>query len=380
MDSGVVRINHGSDVFVVRACSNDDGADLLAIAGEHSVEVFRVSPPISERVASFHVGRRITALAWSPRSVSPSSSDDWVIEIAAAASDFSLHLLTKSSTSSENTFAFGGGLSGHHGKVNDMCFCGGRDQDNARYVATVADDKMLMVWDLHPALDISSGIPSPERSLGTDASPSPHPRPQPTSYVISFPHPLVTVNCHQSSSKEFLVSDSRGSIFLTDWRSDPEQSEQGSWRHSSVIELVEPHGLSKSLMGISSQWTGFAAWRQDNIDIVGATYGSRFSIWDLSKSQGGKPLQTGISFPEGGHQFRWCPTSPDYFAVASQCATKGAVIHIHDMNYVHAQPHVINIAPRPHRVRDFDFMARRGNPVLAVAYGVEVVVFPIGVE
>lgn len=129
------------------------------------------------------------------------------------------------------------------------------------------DDKMLMVWDLHPALDISSGIPSPERSLGTNASPSPHPRPQPTSYVISFPHPLVTVNCHQSSSKEFLVSDSRGSIFLTDWRSDPEQSEQGSWRHSSVIELVEPHGLSKSLMGISSQWTGFAAWRQDNIDM-----------------------------------------------------------------------------------------------------------------
>lgn len=38
---------------------------------------------------------------------------------------------------------------------------------------------------------------------------------------------------------------------------------------------------------------------------VGATYGSRFSIWDLSKSQGGKPLQTGISFPEGGHQFRY---------------------------------------------------------------------------
>ncbi|KAG1778608.1 hypothetical protein EV702DRAFT_1219177 [Suillus placidus] len=363
MDSGVMRINHGTDVFVVRACSNDDGADLLAIAGEHSVEVFRVSPPISERVASFHVGRRITALAWSPRSISPSSSDDWVIEITAAASDFSLHLLTKSSTSSENMFAFGGGLSGHHGKVNDMCFCGGRDQDNARYVATVADDKMLMVWDLHPALDISSGIPSPERSIGSDASSSPHPRPQPTAYVIAFPHPLVTVNCHQFSSKEFLSKASRG-----------------AGGTPGVIELVEPHALSKSLMGISSQWTGFAAWRQDNIDIVGATYGSRFSIWDLSKPQGGKPLQTGISFPEGGHQFRWCPTSPDYFAVASQCPTKGAVIHIHDMNYVHAQPHVINIAPRPHCVRDFDFMARRGNPALAVAYGVEVVVFPIGVE
>lgn len=103
--------------------------------------------------------------------------------------------------------------------------------------------------------------------MGTNASSSPHPRPQPTAYVIAFPHPLVTVNSHQFSSKEFLVSDCRGSVFLTDWRSDPEQSEQGTWRQSSVIELVEPHALSKSLMGISSQWTGFAAWRQDNIDM-----------------------------------------------------------------------------------------------------------------
>jgi hypothetical protein len=42
-------------------------------------------------------------------------------------------------------FAFGGGLSGHHGKVNDMCFCGGRDQDNARYVATVAGASLIQI-------------------------------------------------------------------------------------------------------------------------------------------------------------------------------------------------------------------------------------------
>ncbi|KIJ69548.1 hypothetical protein HYDPIDRAFT_172915 [Hydnomerulius pinastri MD-312] len=380
METGVFRLDHGSDVFVVRSCYNEDGADLLALGGEHSVEVYQISPSSSKRLASFHIGTRVTALAWSPRSLSPSSSDDWVIEIAAAGIDFGLHLLTKSASSAEYIFPFGGGLSGHHGKVNDMCFCGGRDQDNARYVATVSDDKMLMVWDLHPALDIASGIPSPEISANNYNSSSPNPRPQPTAYVIAFPHPLTTVSSHPTSSKEFLVSDCRGSIFLTDWRTDPELTEQGSWRHSTLVELVEPHALAESLMGTSSQWTGFAAWCRANVDIIGATYGPRFAIWDMSKLRGGKPTHRGISFPEGGHAFRWCPTNPDYFAIAAHSITKGAVIHVHNIGYVHAQPSVINVAPRPHRIRDFDFMALRGQPLLAVAFGRQVAVFSLGDE
>lgn len=58
--------------------------------------------------------------------------------LTAASLDFGLHLLTKSSFAPEHVFPFGGGLSGHHGKVNDMVFCGGWDQDTARYVATVS--------------------------------------------------------------------------------------------------------------------------------------------------------------------------------------------------------------------------------------------------
>ena len=58
--------------------------------------------------------------------------------LTAASIDFGLHLLTKSSSASERIFPFGGGLSGHHGKVNDMVFCGGWNQDTARYVATVS--------------------------------------------------------------------------------------------------------------------------------------------------------------------------------------------------------------------------------------------------
>jgi len=379
MDAGVIRIDHGSDIYVVRSCYHEDGHDLLAFGGEHSVEVYQIGATSAKRLASFHIGTRVTALAWSPRTLSPSSSDNWLIEIAAAGIDFGLHLLTKSASSSEYIFPFGGGLSGHHGKVNDMCFCGGHDQDNARYVASVSDDKMLMVWDLQPTLNISSGVPSPENSSRNTSSP-PSPRPQPTAYVIAFPHPLITVNSHPGSSKEFLVSDCRGSIFLMDWRTDPVLTEQGSWRHSTLVELVEPHALRDSLLGNSSQNMGFAAWRRDNADIVGASYGSRFAIWDMSKLRGGKPIHTGISFQDGGHSFRWCPTNPDYFAIAAHSVKRGAVLHVHNIGYVNAQPSIISVAPRPHRIRDFDFMALRGQPLLAIASGQRVAVFSIGDE
>lgn len=380
MDAGVFRLNHGSDVYVVRSCCNEDGADLLALGGEHSVEVYQINTTSLKRLATFHIGNRITALAWSPRSTSPSRSDDWIFEIAAASADFGLHLLTKKSTDAESMFPFGGGLSGHHGKINDICFCGGRNEDNVRYVASVSDDKMLMVWDLNPTLDICSGVPSPVRSPrgGDLSSTSPHPRPQPTAYAIAFSHALTTVNSHPSSSKEFLVSDCRGSVFLTDWRTDPELTEQGSWRHSVVVELNESRALSDSLTATTSQWSGFAAWRRDSADIVGVSYGPRFSIWDLSKLRGGKPLHTGTSFPEGGHSFRWCSTNPDYFAISAHSNTRGAVIHVHNVGYLQAQPSVINVASRPHYIRDFDFMALHGQPVLAVAFGHQVAVFPLG--
>ena len=165
-----------------------------------------------------------------------------------------------------------------------MTFCGGRSEDSARYVATVsgiipnippslltlllsADDKMLMVWDLHPAtVDISSSVLSLEGSPPQNAT-SPADRLQPTAYVIAFSHPLTTISSHPSTSKEFLVSDCRGSIFLTDWRSDPQDIDPSNWRHSSLIELVEPYMLSDSTMGLSMHWSGSVAWRGDTTNM-----------------------------------------------------------------------------------------------------------------
>ncbi|KAF9264935.1 hypothetical protein L218DRAFT_958100 [Marasmius fiardii PR-910] len=396
---------HPSQIYVLSACQNDD-SDLIAVGGEHSVEVLLVGKTSCEQIALFHIGTRITALSWSSRSLSPTLTDDWFIELVAAGSDFSLVQLTKSSQESETTFHFGGGLSGHHGKITDMAFCGGNGEDSARYVATVSDDKMMVVWDLYPTHAVP--VRNSHRRAGSRSSSSSNAsssraaggRPQPTAYVIPFPHPLTSIDSHPSTSKEFLVSDCRGSIFLTDWRSDVEggythtgagageiQSPQNHWRpgsnsNRSVIELTDPHALSDSMMGLGNSFLGCAAWRRDTADIIGAVYGTRFSLWDTSKIFGGKPSASGISFSQGGYKFRWCHTYPEFFAISTSSPLKGAVIHVYNTSYVtvHSQPTVFEITSRPEFVRDFDFLATRGIPRVVAGIGRDVVVFPIGVE
>lgn len=61
-----------------------------------------------------------------------------VCRLAASGADFGLRLLTKSFAAIESIWLFGGGITGHHGKINDMSFCGGRGEDSHRYLATVS--------------------------------------------------------------------------------------------------------------------------------------------------------------------------------------------------------------------------------------------------
>jgi len=112
---------------------------------------------------------------------------------------------------------------------------------------------MLMVWDLETRAGGGSPSAGSDRGLLD--------RPQPAAYPIPFPHPLTSVSSHPLSSKEFLVSDNHGSIFLTDWRSDPEEDS----RRLNVIELVEPRALSDAVGGLGT--AGVAAWRADNPDV-----------------------------------------------------------------------------------------------------------------
>lgn len=159
-----------------------------------------------------------------------------------------------------------------------MIFCGGQTEDSSRYVATVSgepdfsfasnassdvygsDDKMFICWDLKPSITIRSPA-SIDSDSGLPA------RAQPTAYVINFPHPLTTVCSHPSTSKEFLVGDVRGSIFLTDWRSDPDASLQASWRNASIVELVEPRAMADAVCGRSVKWSSSVACRRDSVDM-----------------------------------------------------------------------------------------------------------------
>jgi hypothetical protein len=272
------------------------------------------------------------------------SSNTWALylftsgsRLAVADADHALHVLTKSSSDNEEViFDFGGGLSGHQGKITGMEYCGGHGEDGARYVATISgalpltiscivsekpcclqqisDDKTLMVWDLSPAIELETSPMNHNRPR------TPPERPQPTAYVIPFPYPLTAVISHPSSSKEFLVADSHGSVYLTDWRTDPLESGEQSWRHHSLVQLIEPRVVADTMSGKIVHGGGSIAWCRDVVDMyvsragacqspaeptisVGAVYGSTLSIWDIAKLQGGKPQATG-TIPEGGQHLR----------------------------------------------------------------------------
>ncbi|TDL23611.1 hypothetical protein BD410DRAFT_142541 [Rickenella mellea] len=367
-----LKYHHGTDVHLVRASYHEDATDLVAIAGDKSVEVIQCAEHSVNVIASFYLGLRPTAIAWSPQTISPTSSDDWSIELAISTHDFGLHLLTKSHSDDERVFHFGGGLTGHHGRINDLSFVGGRERV-AQHLASVSDDKNLIVWDLYPSTDhanspINSPLPSQSPS-GTRA--------QPTALVIPFAHPLTSVSSHPLTSKEFIVSDCRGSVFLTDWRKDPNEEDE-TWHH--IVELVHPTALAKAATNRSGYWTGCASWRRDSLDLVGAVHGPSYALWDISNLRGGKPFAGGVSFPEGGHRFRWCPTLTEYFAMSTKSPIHGAAIHLYNVTYPHAQPIVINLAPQPQRVLDFDWIGSKGIPRLACAVGHDVYIFPISTE
>lgn len=58
----------------------------------------------------------------------------------------------------------------------------------------------------------------------------------------------------------------------------------------------------------------------------------------------------------------------------------GAVIKVMSVYHLGSQTSTIQIAPKPHKVSDFDWVASRGVPRLAVAVGRDVYIFPISVE
>ncbi|KAI5900038.1 uncharacterized protein SCHCODRAFT_02606795 [Schizophyllum commune H4-8] len=360
-----------SEIYVLSCCQADDGADLVALGGEHSVHIVQITEKTIVPLAVFHLGARVTALGWSTGSVSPSVSDEWRIDLVAGSADFGLFHLSKLAGRDECIYNFGAGSTGHNGGVNSIAFVGGYPADSTRYVATCGGDKTVLVWDLYPERidDGSANAQMPEASM------PPEDRTPPTAYEISYAHPLTTLCSHPATSKELLVADTHGTIFMVDWRSDDPGEPQPDRR--TVFELVQPYAMGDALIGNGdTTWTS-VAWRRDTTDIIGSVTGNKYHIWDLTKLYGGKPLRTGPTFSQGG-KFRWCNTHPEFFAISSSSPATGAILHVHNLGYLSQQPTQLAIAAKPHYVRDFDFLATRGVPRIAAAVGRSLVVMPIG--
>ncbi|KAG9103327.1 hypothetical protein FRC06_011383 [Ceratobasidium sp. 370] len=357
--------DHHSDVHVVKSCQHERGRGLLAVAGESRVEVLlRDSSQkflVFKTVASFHVGSTAVALDWSPEAISPASSDNWNIELGVACADGNMRILRKTPLSAPTgeIRIFGGGTTGHSARITSLAFSSARA---GTHVASVGEDCNLLVWNLSP-----KGIKTEEDLDGSDADMSVEgaggDEQPPSAYPIPFTYPLQDVIAHDANARSLLVADSRGAVSLVDWAGmETEEGTPDEWRRQRIVELMDPKRVAEGITGVrtagvprNSSLSGGADWKPDDPNIVGATYGSRWMIWDLRRLQGGKPVATGEGFLTGGHRFRWCPTDENLFAVSTTSPVPGAAIKVYHISFPGA-PRTYQILPRPHRVRDIDWL------------------------
>jgi hypothetical protein len=75
------KFDLATDIYVLETSKANDAPDLVALGTDHSVQILLVADHSVQSIASFHIGSRITALAWSPTTVSPSRSDEWLVEL-----------------------------------------------------------------------------------------------------------------------------------------------------------------------------------------------------------------------------------------------------------------------------------------------------------
>lgn len=94
---------------------------------------------------------------------------------------------------------------------------------------------------------------------GRDSAPA---RRQPTALVIPFAYPLCTVSSHVSTARELVVSDSRGYVFIVDWRKDPGDGDDSFTEN--LLELVHPKAVADASCNLSKRLSGCAAWRKDD--------------------------------------------------------------------------------------------------------------------
>jgi hypothetical protein len=93
---------------------------------------------------------------------------------------------------------------------------------------------------------------------------SPPERPQLVPFAVVYAHPLHSVVSHPSTSKELVVSDSQGSVFVVDWHVDDEGDQ---YRGLSIAQLIDPRALADARTGMQTMWGGSVSWQQQDVNL-----------------------------------------------------------------------------------------------------------------
>jgi hypothetical protein len=87
-------------------------------------------------------------------------------------------------------------------------------------------------------------------------------RPVPVAFAHPQAHPVKCVECHPTSSRELLLADVVGNVFLTDWRSD-DSVDLGQ----RSTELIHPRAVADKVSGLLPR-SGSVSWRADNVWVA----------------------------------------------------------------------------------------------------------------
>ena len=108
--------------------------------------------------------------------------------------------------------------------------------------------------------------------------------------------------------------------------------------------------------------------------------GSQYSLVAISQKEQANSGSILSFYQRRWYKFfcsRWCPSLPEYFAIAP--TSHGTSIRIWNANYLHAQASAIEIAPAPRRITDFDWLFGKGSPRIIVALERQAIIFPISI-
>ncbi|WFC99407.1 hypothetical protein MYAM1_002151 [Malassezia yamatoensis] len=168
-----------------------------------------------------------------------------------------------------------------------------------QYLATACSDNSIQLWDLEPA---NGGTPI-YRTLMVSA-------------------PVQTVAFHPRLPKLLLVVDASGIGRFIDWFAS---FAPGSHKLQTAASFHEAKSVAANItQGVQS--LGQAAWQAQDFNIVGAVFGSRWSIWNVA-ADNSKTAQLQVSGTTGTHVqpghsfFAFANTNSRLFAVANQALT-----------------------------------------------------------